>query len=55
MGALSLHVAKIARRRHPNRALPDEVNGFFAETGRIAVNLGHSAKDVVLCVIRSGR
>ena len=31
MGALALHVAKIARRRHPQHALPEEVNGYFAE------------------------
>jgi phosphate transport system protein len=48
MGALALHVAKIARRRHPHHALPDEVNGYFAEMGRIAVELGNSAKEVVL-------
>jgi phosphate transport system protein len=48
MGALALHVAKIARRRHPHHALPDEVTGYFAEMGRIAVDLGNSAKDVVL-------
>jgi phosphate transport system protein len=48
MGALALHVAKIARRRHPAQALPEEVNGYFAEMGRIAVSIGHSAKDVVL-------
>jgi phosphate transport system protein len=48
MGALALHVAKIARRRHPGRTLPEEVIGYFAEMGRIAVQLGHSAKDVVL-------
>ena len=48
MGGLALHVAKIARRRHPHHALPDEVKGFFAEMGRIAVDLGNSAKDVVL-------
>jgi phosphate transport system protein len=48
MGGLALHVAKIARRRHPNRTLPDEVNGYFAEMGRIAVDLGNSAKDVLL-------
>ena len=48
MGALALHVAKIARRRHPHHVLPDEVTGFFAEMGRIAVDLGISAKDVVL-------
>lgn len=48
MGALALHVAKIARRRHPMHALPEEVNGYFAEMGRLAVDLGNSAQDVVL-------
>ena len=48
MGALALHVAKIARRRHPHHALPGEVEGYFAEMGRIAVDLGNSAKEVVL-------
>ena len=48
MGALALHVAKIARRRHPHHALPDEVKGYFGEMGRIAVDLGDSAKEVVL-------
>lgn len=48
MGALALHVAEIARRRHPARALPEEVNGDFAEMGRIAVELGNGARDAVL-------
>ena len=48
MGGLALHVAKIARRRHPEPALPEEVNGYFAEMGRIAVDLGNNARDVVL-------
>ena len=39
MGALALHVAKVARRRHPADALPEEVNGYFAEMGRIAVDM----------------
>ncbi|RVW00734.1 phosphate signaling complex protein PhoU [Rhodococcus xishaensis] len=47
MGALALHVAKITRRRHPNYVLPEEVNGYFAEMGRIAVALGASAKEVL--------
>lgn len=47
MGALALHVAKIARRRHPQHALPEEVNGYFAEMGRVAVELGHSAREVL--------
>jgi len=48
MGALALHVAKIARRRHPRHALPEEVNGYFAEMGRIAVDLGNSAHEVLI-------
>jgi phosphate transport system protein len=47
MGALALHVAKIARRRHPAHVLPEQVHGYFAEMGRIAVDLGNNAKDVV--------
>jgi phosphate transport system protein len=48
MGALALHVAKIARRRHPQHALPEEVNGYFAEMGRVAVELGNAAAEVVV-------
>jgi phosphate transport system protein len=48
MGALALHVAKIARRRHPQHALPEEVNGYFAEMGRVAVELGSSAQEVLV-------
>jgi phosphate transport system protein len=48
MGALALHVAKIARRRHPEHALPEEVNGYFAEMGRVAVELGNAAQEVLL-------
>src|ERR1700736_240869 len=40
--------AKIARRRHPQHALPEEVNGYFAEMGRVAVELGNNAQEVVL-------
>ncbi len=47
MGVLALHVAKVARRRHPNHALPEAVNGYFAEMGRIAVNMGAAAKEVL--------
>lgn len=28
MGGLALHVAKIARRRHPDHVLPEEVHGL---------------------------
>ena len=48
MGALALHVARISRRRHPQHTLPEEVNGYFAEIGRVAVDLGNSACEVLL-------
>ncbi|MGH3552160.1 MAG: phosphate signaling complex protein PhoU [Mycobacterium sp.] len=48
MGALALHVAEITRWRHPRHALPGEVDGYFAEMGRIAVKLGNSAQEVLL-------
>ena len=48
MGVLALHVAEIARRRHPHPALPDEVQGYFAEMGRIAHDLAGNAQQVIV-------
>jgi phosphate transport system protein len=48
MHALAMHVARMARRRHPSHAVPEDVNGYFAEMGRIAVDIGNEARDVVL-------
>jgi len=44
MGALAVHVAKIARREYPNHALPDEVRESFAEMSRTAMELSESAQ-----------
>jgi len=49
MHALVMHVAKVARRRHPDHAVPEEANAYFAEMGRIAFDLGNDVKEVVLC------
>ncbi len=46
MGALAIHVAKAARRRHPGSVLPDSVRPIFAEMGRVAVELGTEAAAV---------
>lgn len=48
MARLAMHVAKLARRRHPQHALPEEVNGYFAEMGRVAVELGEAAQEALL-------
>jgi hypothetical protein len=36
------------RGRHPDKALPDEVDSYFTEMGRIAVDIGNSVTEVVL-------
>jgi phosphate transport system protein len=48
MGALAVHVAKIARREYPKQVLPEEVRGWFAEMGKVAIALGDSAKQVLV-------
>jgi phosphate transport system protein len=48
MGTLALHVAQITRRRHPVCVLPEEVSGYFAEMGRVAVDLGTEAREALL-------
>lgn len=48
MGALATHIARIGRLRHPAKAVPDEVEAYVAEMGRIAVQIAGDAKSVVL-------
>ncbi|SCX32799.1 phosphate signaling complex protein PhoU [Mycolicibacterium fluoranthenivorans] len=48
MGVLALHMAQIARRRHPCPAVPDEVSGHVADMGRIAARIGNDIPQVVL-------
>lgn len=47
MGDLALHVAKAARRRHPNPVLPDEVRPYFEQMGRVAVELARRTEQVI--------
>jgi phosphate transport system protein len=47
MGDLALHVARAARRRHPQPVLPDEVAPYFTEMGRVAVELAKKAGEVI--------
>jgi phosphate transport system protein len=48
MGALAVHVANIARLRHPEHAVPDEVRGYFTEMGSVAVELARTAQEVLM-------
>ncbi|MEU0530075.1 phosphate signaling complex protein PhoU [Amycolatopsis tolypomycina] len=47
MGDLALHVAKAARRRHPEPVLPDAVRPYFAEMGEVAVKLARQTEQVI--------
>lgn len=48
MGDLALHVAKAARRRHPQPVIPEQVRPYFSEMGRVAVELARNAEQVIL-------
>jgi phosphate transport system protein len=48
MGALAVHIAKIARREHPKRILPEEVRACFADMAKVAITLGDCAKQVLI-------
>ena len=47
MGDLALHVAKAARRRHPNPVLPAEVRPYFEQMGRVAGEMTHKTERVI--------
>ncbi|ALE75225.1 Phosphate transport system regulatory protein PhoU [Pseudonocardia sp. Ae168_Ps1] len=47
MGDLALHVAQAARRRHPQSVVPDEIKPYFAEMGRVGVQLAEKAGQVI--------
>ncbi|WP_086841793.1 phosphate signaling complex protein PhoU [Amycolatopsis kentuckyensis] len=47
MGDLALHVAKAARRRHPDPVLPESVRPYFSEMGEVAVKLAHQTEQVI--------
>ena len=47
MGDLALHVAKTARRRHPNPVLPEEVKPYFTQMGKVAVDLARKTEQVI--------
>ncbi|MDQ2737961.1 MAG: phosphate transport system regulatory protein PhoU, partial [Actinomycetota bacterium] len=47
MGALAMHVAKAARRRHPAQVVPVEVRPIFERMGRVGVHLADQAAQLL--------
>lgn len=48
MGALALHVAEAARRRHPALAVPEQIHGYFREMVRLVEEMGRTTRDILL-------
>jgi phosphate transport system protein len=47
MGGLANHIAKIARWRHPERAVPPEARDVISQMGEVALSLVEKVADVV--------
>ncbi|WNG90125.1 phosphate signaling complex protein PhoU [Mycobacterium sp. ITM-2016-00317] len=47
MGGLASNVARTARRRHPDRAVPDDIADLFSEMASLAVELADLAQATV--------
>lgn len=48
MGGLAIHIAELARRRHPAHVIPVEVESVFAEMGQVAVEQADATRRVLL-------
>jgi phosphate transport system protein len=47
MGDLALHIARAARRRHPDLVMPAEVAPYLAEMGRVGSAMAREARQVI--------
>ncbi|MDH4658400.1 phosphate signaling complex protein PhoU [Corynebacterium pyruviciproducens] len=45
---LSCHIAKLARRRHPHRAVPADIQGFFDEMARLCAHMLAEVRDILV-------
>lgn len=48
MGALAVHVAKIARREYPRCVVPEELRAIFADMAAVANTLSDNAKQALI-------
>ncbi|AZI59039.1 phosphate signaling complex protein PhoU [Nakamurella antarctica] len=48
MGALAIHVAQAARRRHPAAVIPTDIRPIFERMGAVAIRLASQAEKVLL-------
>lgn len=48
MGALAMHVANSARRRHPQPAIPEAMKGYFQELFRLVTEMVGKTRDTLV-------
>lgn len=48
MGRLAMHIATTARKRHPERAIPESVVGYFRELHRLVSEMSAQTRDVLI-------
>lgn len=48
MAALAMHIAKTARRRHPDPVLPEPVKGYVEEMVRLVREMGEKTHDLLV-------
>ena len=48
MAALAMHIAKAARRRHPEHAIPVQLLGYFKEMARLVEEMGEKTRDILV-------
>lgn len=48
MAALAMHIAKAARRRHPEHAIPVQLLGYFKEMARLVEEMGEKTRDLLV-------
>ena len=47
MGALSVHIAKTARRRHPDKAVPADTEGYFREMAKVCDSIVTHTREIL--------
>lgn len=48
MAALAVHVARAARRHHPDHTLPEQIEPYFREMARLTDEIGAKLHDVLV-------
>lgn len=48
MGALAMHIASSARRRHPEKAIPEELESYYRQLSELCIDMVSAVRDLLL-------